>query len=215
MAPTVFVRKKTGGLPFTPTYIDDILVFSDPVKHKEQLHQVFKKVCMARSATYIGCPKYLTWVMYYQQKVRMSADPKKTQAVVEWSWPTDVVAVTWRVYRACLLLQTLYCKLCSVLYAYRISRHASTGVSPFQMMFGCQPKLRIPENTVGVFDNHSYQARLCGKLAELQDLVTSNSAAAAHSQQQSYKRLTKQQQFSPGNLVWLSIPNASKLAPHW
>jgi len=43
-----------------------------------------------------------------------------------------------------------------VLYAYRTARHTSTGVSPFQLMFGRQPKL--PENTVGVFDTHSYQA---------------------------------------------------------
>ena len=100
-----------------------------------------------------------------------------------------------------------------VLYAYRTSRHASTGVSPFQMMFGHQPKL--PEHTVGAFDTHSYQAHLHAKLAELQDLVTSNTAAAAHRQQQGYNRLTKLHQFSPSDLVWLSIPNASKLAPHW
>ena len=80
-------------------------------------------------------------------------------------------------------------------------------------MFGHHSKL--PETDGEAFDAHSYQAHLCAKLAELQDLVTFNTATAAHRQQQGYNRFTKLQQFSPGDLVWLSIPNASKLAPHW
>ena len=100
-----------------------------------------------------------------------------------------------------------------VLYAYWTAKHTSTGVAPFQLMFGRHPKL--PETNGEAFDAHSYQAHLCAKLAELQDLVTFNTAAAAHRQQQGYNRFTKLQQFSPGDLVWLSIPNASKLAPHW
>ena len=100
-----------------------------------------------------------------------------------------------------------------VLYTYHTARHTSTGVSPFQLMFGCHPKL--PETTGGAFDTHSYQAHLGAKLAELQDLVTFNTATAAHRQQHGYNRFTKLQHFAPGDLVWLSIPNASKLAPHW
>ena len=88
-----------------------------------------------------------------------------------------------------------------------------TGVSPFQLMFGRH--LKLPETTGGALDTHSYQSHLCAKLAEFQDLVTFNTATAAHRQQQGYNRFTKLQQFAPGDLVWLSIPNASKLAPHW
>ena len=90
--------------------------------------------------------------------------------------------------------------------------HAPTGISPFQLMFGRHPKL--PETTAGAFDTHSYQANLHPKLAELQDLVTFNTAIAAHRQQQGYNTFTKLQQFAPGDVVWLSIPNASKLTPH-
>ena len=53
------------------------------------------------------------------------------------------------------------------------------------------------------------------KLAELQDLVNSTSAAATHKQQQGYSRFIKAQQFALGDLVWLSIPTAGKLTPHW
>ena len=82
-------------------------------------------------------------------------------------------------------------------------------------MFGRHPKLPETTCTSGAFDTHSYQAHLGAKLAELQDLVTFNTATAAHRQQQGYNRFTKLQHFAPGDLVWLSIPNASKLAPHW
>ena len=56
---------------------------------------------------------------------------------------------------------------------------------------------------------------LLTKLAELRHLFTLNSAAAAHRQQHGYNRCTKSQQFAPGDLVWLSIPTAGKLTPHW
>ena len=45
--------------------------------------------------------------------------------------------------------------------------------------------------------------------------MASNSASAAHRQQQGYSRLTKLQQFTPEDLVWLSVPTAGKLTPQW
>ena len=64
------------------------------------------------------------------------------------------------------------------------------------------------------YDTHSYQAHLQAKLAQLQDLATSKSTMAAYRQRQEYNKSTRLQQFVPGDLVWLSIPKASKLAPH-
>jgi len=45
--------------------------------------------------------------------------------------------------------------------------------------------------------------------------MASNSAAAAHRQQQGYNRCTKPQQFTTGDLAWLSVLTADKLSPHW
>ena len=56
-------------------------------------------------------------------------------------------------------------------------------------MFGCHPKL--PENSIDALDTKSYQTHLHMKLAELQDLVNSTLAAAAHKQQQGYNCFIK------------------------
>jgi len=45
--------------------------------------------------------------------------------------------------------------------------------------------------------------------------VASNSAAVAHRQQHGYNRLTELQQFTLGDLVWLSVLTAGKLTAHW
>ena len=100
-----------------------------------------------------------------------------------------------------------------VLFACCTAKHTSTGVSPFQLMFGQQPKL--PAESSNAFDIHSYQAHLRAKLAELQDFVISKMTEAANRQQQGYNKFTTQQQFKAGDLVWLSIPNAGKLMPRW
>jgi len=59
-----------------------------------------------------------------------------------------------------------------VLFAYRTAVHASTGVSPFTLMFTRPPQitdLSIPT----AFDSGSYQAQLQAKLAKLRDFVES------------------------------------------
>ena len=58
------------------------------------------------------------------------------------------------------------CYLPLVLFAYRMAVHASTGVSPFTLMFGRPPQitdLSIPT----AFNSGSYQARLQATLADL------------------------------------------------
>ena len=100
-----------------------------------------------------------------------------------------------------------------VLYAYRTAKHTSTGASPFQLMYGRQPKLPTESSTA--FDAYSYQTHLRAKLAELHDLVTSKMAEAANRQQQGYNKSTTQRLFKPGDPVWLSIPKAGKLSPRW
>ena len=92
-------------------------------------------------------------------------------------------------------------------------KHSSTGASPFQLMYGWQPKLPTESSTA--FDAYSYQTHLRAKLAELHDLVTSKMAEAANRQQQGYNKSTTQRLFKPGDPVWLSISKAVKLSPGW
>ena len=89
----------------------------------------------------------------------------------------------------CSLLQLLRCYIDTeddwecylplVLYAYRTAQHSSTGVSPFQLMFGRPPR-SAPIQQLTAFDPTTYSAQLQTKLASLQDLVQTNITANAH-----------------------------------
>jgi len=101
-----------------------------------------------------------------------------------------------------------------VLFAYHTAVHASTGVSPFTLIFGCPPQitdLSIPT----AFDSGSYQAQLQAKLAELRDFVESQATQAASKQKCTYDQHSTSRSFRAGDPVWLSIPTAGKLDPRW
>ena len=92
--------------------------------------------------------------------------------------------------------------------------HSSTGVAPFVLMFGRQPKC-IDHSSSTAFDSDSYPAHLRAKLAELQDLVESNLVQAAEHQKTNYDLQSCCRTFRTGDLVWLSRPTAGKLDPRW
>ena len=86
------------GLPFASTYIDDILIYSpDSVQHEDHLCQVFN--CLHQAGLTLRGKKchigmsHVTYLGHIFSVVGMSPDPKKTQAIVEWSQPTSVTAV--------------------------------------------------------------------------------------------------------------------------
>ena len=106
--------------------------------------------------------------------------------------------------------------LALVLYAYRTAVHSTTGVSPFELMFGRQCTLNMAElSDVTAFDPASYQAQLHARLAELQNLVELNIAEAAREQKTAYDWHSAPHSFMVGDPVWLSVPTAGKLSPRW
>ena len=101
-----------------------------------------------------------------------------------------------------------------VLFAYRAAVHSSTGVSPFELMFG-RPPIQNPLPSATAYDVVSYQSQLQTKLAQLCDFVETHHAQAAHKQKTSYDQHTQQRSFKAGQPVWLSSPTAGKLNARW
>ena len=58
-----------------------------------------------------------------------------------------------------------------VLYAYRTTKHASTGITPFELMYGRDPPNMIHLKTPAEYNPSSYDLFLFKKLAELRDFV--------------------------------------------
>ncbi|KAL5516749.1 hypothetical protein EMCRGX_G002156 [Ephydatia muelleri] len=101
-----------------------------------------------------------------------------------------------------------------VLYAYRTATHSSTGTSPFQLMYGRQPKSSTFSSFTG-YDAMQYQETLQAKLAELQDLVEAHIVESAKRHKGAYDQKSAERRFKTGDLVWLFIPTAGKLDPRW
>ena len=81
-------------------------------------------------------------------------------------------------------------------------------------MCGRQPKHSDLSNPTAL-NVQSYPAYLQNKLANLQDFVESNLAAAADQQKSSYDAHSSLRTFNIGDHVWLSVPTAGKLDPRW
>ena len=100
------------------------------------------------------------------------------------------------------------------LYAYEMAVHSSTGVSPFMLMYGRESSSGVLMQPTG-YDASDFSRVLQSKLSQLQDLVEADNTEAAHRQKLCYDRRSSERRFKVGNMVWLSIPTAGKLDPHW
>ena len=85
------------------------------------------------------------------------------------------------------------------LYAYRTSTHTSTSVSPFELMFGRQPKDHTEGQTGYAVDE--YQGTMQAKLAELMDFVETHMVDAASHQKQENDKHMGIRTFKAGDLA--------------
>ena len=103
-----------------------------------------------------------------------------------------------------------------LLYLYRTTKHATTGLSPHEILFGSNPTpLNLPTaDTVSHRDPHNYSSQLQGRLLELKELVECNTVEAATRQQQNYGG-NEQVSLQVGQEVLLDNPTKGKLDPRW
>ena len=82
---------------------------------------------------------------------------------------------------------------------------SSTGVSPFELMFGCS-QIQNPFPTQTVYYAVSYQSQLRTKLPQLSDFIECYLAQVVRKQKAAYNHHTQQWYFKIGDPVWLSSP---------
>ena len=108
-----------------------------------------------------------------------------------------------------------------VLYAYRTTKHATTKVTPFQLMFGRDPLGNFHTEESITHDPTSYETFLCKKMATLRDFVEGHTIEAQSRQKEYYdgrSHFSKLSLFKKDDNVLLSIPHsgvARKLRDRW
>ena len=105
-----------------------------------------------------------------------------------------------------------------LLYLYRTTKHATTGFSPYEILFGSNPPpLNIPTSgVISHLDPSDYSSRLQGKLLELRELVEANTMETASKQKQSYRgNGNESMKLQVGQEVLLDNPTKGKLDQHW
>ena len=102
-----------------------------------------------------------------------------------------------------------------LLFLYRTTKHATTGLSPYEVLFGSNPpSLHTPDlPSTSILEPSDYSAVLRGKILELRELVNANQVESADQQQKSY--LGCKPNISVGQKVLLSNPTKGKLGHRW
>ena len=103
-----------------------------------------------------------------------------------------------------------------LLFVYRTTKHSSTGLSPYEVIFGCNPpSLHFPNlQTAVILDPGEYSSQLRSKLLEIRELVDANMVKSSE-QQQHYYKSSSLPQLKEGQKVLLSNATKGKLDPQW
>ena len=101
-----------------------------------------------------------------------------------------------------------------LLFLYRTTKHASTGMSPYELLFGSNPpSLQIPDvpGTV-ILEPSDYSMNLKSKLLHLREIVDVESA---YRQGRAGQDREKSSRLLVGQKVLLNNPTRGKLDPRW
>lgn len=104
-----------------------------------------------------------------------------------------------------------------LLFLYRTTRHATTGLSPYEILFGANPpslQVSSPPSVV-ILDPSDYSTSLRSKILELRELVDSNTVESAEHQRRCYQSSEAGVELKIGQQVLLNKPSRGKLDPHW
>ena len=108
-----------------------------------------------------------------------------------------------------------------VLFTSRTTKHATTGISPFQIMFGRDPPSMTHLEPLGGYEPSGYERYLSQRLASLKEFVERHRVEAQRRQKEYYDKGSKVKEcskFTVGKPVLLSIPRMgvnSKLKDRW
>ena len=100
-----------------------------------------------------------------------------------------------------------------LLYIYRTTKHSSTGMSPYEVIFGSDPPPLHLQSTA-ILDPGEYGSRLRNKLLEIRELVDANIVKSSDRQQHYYKS-SNPPHLKQGQKVLLSNATRGKLDPQW
>ena len=103
-----------------------------------------------------------------------------------------------------------------VLFAYRVSPHASTRESPFYLLYGREPRLPIDASLLLPSSSHlsssvaEHRARIVQNLEHAQHLISANTQLAQQKMKEQYDRTSKPVPFDIGCKVWVYTPKSKK-----
>lgn len=102
-----------------------------------------------------------------------------------------------------------------ILFAYRVSPHASTHESPFYLLYGREPRLPIdtalllPSTDLSTSVTE-HRARIVRNLADAQQIIASNTQLAQQRMKEQYDKTSRPVRFDIGSRVWVYTPKQRK-----